>query len=118
MRMARHIAPPETHPVTITKEGVWRIAGTRVSVDSVVHAFWQGSTPEQIVQDYEALSLAQVYGVIHFYLTHRKAVDAYLKEQDRLDKNLRRELKTQHAKFLADLRRRMDARRRARNQAA
>jgi uncharacterized protein (DUF433 family) len=102
----------------VTKEGLWRIAGTRVSVDSVVNAFWRGSAPEQIVQDYEALSLAQVYGVIHFYLTHRPAVDAYLKEQERLDKRLRRELTTQHAKFLADLRRRMDARRRARTQVA
>lgn len=102
----------------MTKEGLWRVAGTRVSVDSVVHAFWRGSTPEQIVQDYAALSLAQVYGVIHFYLTHRTAVDVYLKTQDRLDKKLRRELQTQHAKFLTELRRRMDTHRRSRNQAA
>jgi uncharacterized protein (DUF433 family) len=116
--MARQVAPPDTDLIMVTKEGLWRVAGTRVSVDSVVHAFWRGSTPEQIVQDYEALSLAQVYGVIHFYLTHRTAVDAYVKAQDRLDKKLRRELRTEHAKFLADLRRRMDARRRARTQAA
>ncbi len=116
--MPRRIAVPDTSVVTVTKEGLWRVAGTRVSVDSVVHAFWRGSTPEQIVQDYDALSLAQVYGVIHFYLTHRPAVDAYLKEQKRLDQKLRRELRTQHAKFLADLRRRMDARRRAGNHAA
>jgi uncharacterized protein (DUF433 family) len=88
------------------------IAGTRVSVDSVVHAFWRGSTPEQIVQDYEALSLAQVYGVIHYYLTHRAEVDAYLKKQDRLDKKLRRELRSAHAPFLADLRQRIGRRRR------
>lgn len=116
--MIPHIAPPETDLITVTKKGLWRVAGTRVSVDSILHAFWRGSAPEQIVQDYDAVSLAQVYGIIHFYLTHRPAVDAYLKEQDRLDKKLRRELRTQHATFLADLRRRMDARRRARNQAA
>jgi uncharacterized protein (DUF433 family) len=116
--MARHAAPLDSELITVAREGLWRVSGTRVSVDSVVHAFWRGSTPEQIVQDYEALSLAQVYGVIHFYLTHSAVVDAYLKEQDRLDKKLRRELKTQHAKFIASLRRRMDARRRARNQAA
>ena len=94
------------------------MAGTRVSIDSVIRAFWRGATPEQIVQDYDALSLAQVYGVVHYYLTHRKAVDAYLKAQDRLDKRLRRDLVAQHARFLTDLRRRMDARRRTGNRAA
>jgi uncharacterized protein (DUF433 family) len=116
--MARQIVAPHTDLITATKEGLWRVAGTRVSVDSVVHAFWRGSTPEQIVQDYEALTLAQVYGLIHFYLTHRAAVDAYLKKQDRLDNKLRRDLKTHHAKFSADLRRRLDARRRSGNRAA
>jgi len=116
--MARHIVRPETDLITMTKKGLWRVAGTRVSVDSILHAFWRGAVPEQIVQDYDTISLAQVYGVIHFYLTHRSAVDAYLKEQDRLDKKLRRELRTQHATFLAELRRRMSARRGARNEAA
>jgi uncharacterized protein (DUF433 family) len=116
--MARRRTPPDTDLVAVTKEGLWRVAGTRVSVDSVVHAFWRGSTPEQIAQDYEALSLAQVYGVVHWYLMHRTAVDGYLSTQDQADKRLRRELATQHGEFLTDLRRRLDARRRARDRAA
>ena len=97
---------------------MWRVAGTRVSVDSIIHAFWRGATPEQTVQDYEALSLAEVYGVIHYYLTHRRTVDAYLKAQGKLDTQLRRSLGAANRQFLADLRRRMDARRRTRNRAA
>ncbi len=116
--MARSAVRPNTDLITRTREGLWRVAGTRVSVDSVIQAFWWGATPEQIVQDYDALSLAQVYGVLHFYLTHRRSVDAYLKKQERLDKNLRSELGQEHGPFLTDLRRRMDARRRAGNRAA
>ena len=116
--MARQLTVPDTDLIMQTREGLWRVAGTRVSVDSIIHAFWRGSTPEQTVQDYDALSLAQVYGVIHYYLTHRKAVDAYLRTQDRLDKRLRRALGGQHAQFLTDLRRRMEARRRSGNRAA
>lgn len=116
--MARQVTPPDTELIKLTREGLWRVAGTRVSIDSIIHAFWRGSTPEQIVQDYDALSLAQVYGVVHYYLTHRRAVDSYLKAQDRHDKRLRRELGAQHAQFLTDLRRRMDARRRTGNRAA
>jgi len=116
--MAKGAGQPETDLIKPTREGVWRVAGTRVSVDSIIHGFWGGATPEQIVQDYEALTLAQVYGVVHYYLTHRKAVGAYLKTQERMDKKLRRELRADHAPFLADLRRRMAARRRSGNRAA
>ena len=116
--MGRHITRPDTDLIERTREGLWRVAGTRVSVDSVIHAFWRGSTPEQIIQDYDALSLAQVYGVVHYYLTHRKALDAYLKTQDRLDKKLRHELQAEHRQFLSDLRRRLDARRRTGTRAA
>jgi len=114
----RPVTGPDTDLITRTREGLWRVAGTRVSVDSIIHAFWRGATPEQIVQDYEALTLAQVYGVLHYYLTHRRAVDAYLKTQDRLDKKLRGELGAEHKEFLTCLRRRMEARRRTGNRAA
>jgi uncharacterized protein (DUF433 family) len=116
--MGKRVGQPNSDLIKRTKEGLWRVAGTRVSVDSVVHAFVRGATPEQIVQDYEALTLAQAYGVIHYYLTHRSAVSAYLKTQERMDKKLRRELVSEHGAFLADLRRRMAARRRTGNRAA
>lgn len=116
--MARQVTRPDSDLIKPTREGVWRVATTRVSVDSIIYAFWRGATPEQIVQDYEALTLAQVYGVVHYYLTHRTAVDTYLKTQERLDKGLRRELGAEHSQFLTDLRRRMHARRRTRNRAA
>lgn len=116
--MTRQVRQPDTDLIKRTREGLWRVAGTRVSVDSIIHGFWGGATPEQIVQDYEALTLAQVYGVIHYYLTHRRVVDAYLKTQERLDKRLRRELGAEHRPFLTDLRRRMAARRRTGDRAA
>jgi uncharacterized protein (DUF433 family) len=50
-----------------TPQGTWRIAGTRVSFDSVIHAFWEGATPEEICQDFPTLSLAQVYEAIAYY---------------------------------------------------
>jgi len=40
------------------------IAGSRVSLDSIVYAFQQGSSPEEIQQDWPILSLEQVYGAI------------------------------------------------------
>jgi uncharacterized protein (DUF433 family) len=101
-----------------TPQGTWRVTGTRVSVDSVIHAFWAGATPEEICQDFPALSLTQVYAVIAYYLSHRSALDRYLKEEQQIAQRSRGRLKKQHRGFLADLRRRMVARRRAQAHAA
>ena len=65
-------------------EGAYRIVGTRVSLDSVAHAFNEGQSPETIVQSFSVLDLEQVYGAITYYLAHRSEIDAYL-EQGRRD---------------------------------
>jgi uncharacterized protein (DUF433 family) len=71
----------EPPPLYITNEGVVRITGTRVSLDTVIGAFQNGSTAEQIVYKYPSLNLADVYAVISHYLRHRQEVDTYLAQQ-------------------------------------
>lgn len=60
------------------RDGGFWIAGTRVSLDSLVYVFLNGQTAESIAQCYPALRLEQVYGAITFYLAHREEVDRYL----------------------------------------
>jgi uncharacterized protein (DUF433 family) len=67
--------------VRADEDGVLRIGSTRVMLDSVVAAFDQGHSPETIHQQYPALTLADVYGSIAYYLTHREEVNAYLERQ-------------------------------------
>ncbi|WP_293074362.1 DUF433 domain-containing protein [Moorena sp. SIO4A5] len=57
--------------------GYW-IAGTRISLDSVVYTFRNGLSPESIVQSFPLLTLEQVYGAIAFYLANREQIDTYL----------------------------------------
>ncbi len=59
--------------------GYW-VSGTRVSLDSIVYAFWDGQTAESIAQSFPILSLEQVYGAIAFYLAHRIEIEAYLEK--------------------------------------
>jgi uncharacterized protein (DUF433 family) len=68
--------------VSRTATGGYRIAGSRVSLDSVVHAWWDGRLPEAIVVDFPSLTLEQVHGAIAYYLGHRSEVDRHLAEQD------------------------------------
>jgi uncharacterized protein (DUF433 family) len=58
-------------------EAYW-VAGSRVSLDSIVYAFQQGQTAEFIAQSFPVLSLEQVYGTIAFYLANRERIDKYL----------------------------------------
>jgi len=62
-------------------EAYW-IVGTRVSLDSVVYAFLEGLSPEGIVDSFATLTLEEVYGALAFYLGHREAVEAYLKQSE------------------------------------
>ena len=62
--------------------GYW-IAGTRVSLDSVILAFLGGLSAEAIVTEcFPALTLEQVYGAITYYLAHRPEIDAYLQQAE------------------------------------
>ncbi|MBL8216462.1 MAG: DUF433 domain-containing protein [Bryobacterales bacterium] len=62
----------------VYRDGVYSIPGTRISLDSIVYAFRQGSSPESIREDFDGLTLAHVYGAIAFYLDNQAKVDAYL----------------------------------------
>src|SRR5262245_10501469 len=65
------------------RDGCYRVAGTRVSLDSIVYAFLSGQSAESIAQSFPVLTLEQVYGAIAHYLAHRDDVDRDL--QARLD---------------------------------
>jgi len=63
-------------------DGIYRLTGTRVSLDSVVYAFWRGQTAESIAQSFPVLTLEQVYGALTFYLANQAEIDVYLKEAE------------------------------------
>lgn len=74
-----------------TPDGGWRINGSRVSLDSVIHAYHEGDTAEQISRNFPSLSLEQVYGAFAFYLHNREKIDRYFKAQTARWEKLERE---------------------------
>lgn len=64
------------------RDGGYWVTGTRVSLDSIVYAFWGGQTAETITQSFPVLTLEQVYGSIAFYLAHRTEIDACLEKTE------------------------------------
>lgn len=53
-----------------------RIDGTRVTVRSVALCYKQGLMPEEIVQQYERLTIAQVYAALTYYHANRDEIEA------------------------------------------
>lgn len=73
----------EPTPIEADAHGVVRVAKTRVTLDTVVKAFLEGCTSEEIGEQYPSLELSDIYLVIGYYLRHRDEVDAYLAERQR-----------------------------------
>lgn len=65
------------------RNGGYYVAGTRVSLDSVVYSFERGNSPEAILKEFPLLRLPQIYGAIAFYLDHQAEVRAYLENEER-----------------------------------
>jgi uncharacterized protein (DUF433 family) len=65
------------------RNGGYYIAGTRISLDSIVSSFNEGQSPEAIQEDFPLLKRSQIYGAIAFYLDRQAEIDEYLKETER-----------------------------------
>ena len=81
-----------TVPLSQDQSGVLRVTGTRVSLDSIIHAFNEGATPEEIVQQYPTLDLKDVYAVVSYYLQNQNEVEKYLDERRAARQELKKEL--------------------------
>ena len=78
-------------PLETGADGVIRVIGSRVTLDTIIAAFADGATAEEIAQQYPTLDLATVYGVISYYLQHADEVEAYLRGRQENAAAIRRE---------------------------
>ena len=85
----------EPTPIEADAHGVVRVAKTRVTLDTVVTAFLEGCTPEEIGEQYPSLQLSDIYLVIGYYLRHRDEIHAYLAERQRQAEAIRQDAEQQ-----------------------
>ena len=86
------IADTQTIPLRTDQDGVIRVGRTRVRLTTVIYAFNEGFTAEEIVIQYPTLSLADVYAVISYYLNNQIALDEYLAQQQITAEKVRRDM--------------------------
>ena len=100
---------PKAPPVRLDADGTLRVGGTRVTLDTVIGAFEEGAAAEQIVMQYDSLSLRDVYAAIAYYLENREEVAAYLRQQQEQAAEVRRQIEARSPQ--AGIRERLLARR-------
>lgn len=81
----------ETTPIETDDQGVVRVAKTRVTLDTLVKAFLEGCTPEEIGEQYPSLQLADIYLAIGYYLRHKDEVHLYLAQRQHQSTLIRQE---------------------------
>lgn len=82
-------------PLAKDNDGVIRVGGTRVRLDTVIFAFNEGYTAEEIVSQFPSLTLADVYATLSYYLDHRALVDNYIRQGEEEAARVQREIETQ-----------------------
>lgn len=66
-------------PITVGEDGIARLADTRVRLETVVEAYLEGLTAEEISCRYTTLQLHDIYFAIGYYLKNRYEVEKYLR---------------------------------------
>lgn len=69
-------------PLQTDSDGAIRISHTRITLDTVVTAFNQGLSAEEIVSKFPSLKLGDVYAVIGYYLRRQQEIDTYLHQEE------------------------------------
>ena len=90
--------------VEITPEAGYRLAGSRITLDSVVLAYLDGKSPEAIQDGFPSLPLETIHGAIAFYLHNRNEIDDHLKKFAARRDELRQASERENSALLARLR--------------
>lgn len=89
-----------------------RIAGTRISIETVLQDYQQGASPEEIVLHYPTLSLEQVHATITYYLANQAKVDTYLERVRQWQEEAWQDQQRNPSEFVQELRKRLERQRR------
>ena len=80
----------EPIPLVFGDDGVMRVRGTRVTLETVLSAFAEGANTEEIAQRYPSISLADAYRVIGYCLRHASELEPYLERRRQDSREIRR----------------------------
>lgn len=79
-------------PLHCDAEGTIRVAGTRVTLDTIVAHYRQGAASEAIAERFSVLTAADVHAALAYYLRHQEEIDRYLLDRAQTAEGILEEL--------------------------
>ena len=76
------ILPVDLMPLRVDEHGTIRVGDSRITLDVFLEEYEGGATPEDLVQAFDSLQLADVYAVLAYYLRHREEILTYLRKRE------------------------------------
>ena len=98
----------DPNPMHLDEHGVLRIGGTRITLETVMQAYFDGASPEEIALRYDSLQLADIHATIAHYLRHKNELDQYLAGRQQLSQETRQHVEKRQG--LQQLRERLSLR--------
>lgn len=86
-------------PLRIVEGGAVRVGKSRITLDLIVEEYESGMTPDDMIRAYDTLDLADVYGAIAYYLSHRDTVREYMKRREAEAAALRAEIEARQPRI-------------------
>lgn len=77
-------------PLRVDDDGVIRVGATRITLDVLLADHRRGMSPEDIVRELDALTLADVHGTLAYYYRHQTDLDEYLRRREEQAVQMRR----------------------------
>jgi uncharacterized protein (DUF433 family) len=81
-------------PLHQDARGMIRVIGSRITLGTLVNKYKGGDTPQDLHEGFPSLTLAQIKGVIAWYLNHTAEADEYLQRVETEYEALRREIES------------------------
>jgi uncharacterized protein (DUF433 family) len=108
--MIKRLLLTQIPPLVQEPDGTAHVTESRVTLDTLVTAFRNGATAEQIQDSFPTVSLRDIYGVIAYYLEHQDDVDEYLRTRRNEAEAIRRKIEARQdtAAFRARVRARRE----------
>ncbi len=84
----------QTVPLTVWKDGSIRVKGSRLLVDIIINSHQCGECPEHISESFPAVSVAEVYAIIAYYLTHKAKFEKYLAKREKEAEEIKKRIES------------------------
>jgi uncharacterized protein (DUF433 family) len=108
----RALESKQSVPLLVLDDGTMRVAGTRVSLDSLVYHYQNGASAEELALKFPGLRLADIHACLAYYLDNQEVVQEYLVQQEQNAREVERsfEIDPEYQRLFQEMRERIGRR--------